>query len=241
MVDGARYRLAPHSSPGIVFANSLQPKRNLADRGTLKIHEHPVVVEFLCLPLLASLVITDIVSSFAADAARHSRTRPRALAPARQKNLIGHWRYRITDTAAAATWGERGVITVVGRHASSQLGISSPSLSHAELSTHRPLLPLFSLRSLFAVNFFLRAEGGTTRTRCVCGENRLPSSPRRSLTLSLSLTEFVLRLGRQSIQFQTATDGARRGYDCGARAEKAKRGSEMIPTNYHKERFIGLF
>ena len=96
MVDGARYRLAPHSSPGIVKANSLQPKRNLADRGTLKIHRHPEVAEFLCLPLLASLVITDIVSSFAADAARHSRTRPPARARARPAKEL-NWALEIQN------------------------------------------------------------------------------------------------------------------------------------------------
>ena len=166
MVDGARYRLAPHSSPGIVKANSLQPKRNLADRGTLKIHRHPEVAEFLCLPLLASLVITDIVSSFAADAARHSRTRPRALAPARQKNLIGHWRYRITDKAAAVTWGERGVITVVGRQqpTRNQLSLSLPCRALDSSASPPPLFPpLFVCGQFFSQG----RRGNNSNEMCV--------------------------------------------------------------------------
>ena len=142
----------------------------------------------------------------------------------RQKNLIGHY---IRYFGAAARAG-----TKRSDNGSSPLGICSPSLKVGASPSPSRSLPCFSpcvcVRSVLCLrSIFLRAEGNARR---LVGREGI-GSPAAAPPLRRSLSEFVLRPGRRSIQFQMVRE----------REPNARRENEVMPTNYPREDLSAYF
>ena len=144
----------------------------------------------------------------------------------RQKNLIGHYIRYFGDAARAGTKRSD--------NGSSPLGICSPSLKVGASPSPSRSLPCFSpcvcVRSVLCLrSIFLRAEG--TRGEWWEGKESAPPPPRRAAPLHRSLSEFVLRPGRRSIQFQMVRE----------REPNARRENEVMRTNYRREDLSAYF